>query len=468
MQINMFKPGRPTQLAVTFTCQIAFVLFGYDQGVFSGIIGNEDFIRRMGRPNDSLIGIIVSVYNLGAFAGCIINFFTSGVLGRRRSIWFAQVWIIVGAILQTSAFGVPQMLLARFITGIGTGIDTSTVPSYQAELSEPHKRGKLLCSEPLYVGVGIVISYFTDYGLSFVSTPAGLAWRLPISLQIVFCFIVTALVFGLPESPRYCYERGRTEEALDILCRVYDRPAEDKKIQREQGDILEAIALEREQGQYRWRDLFKRDRLQTGRRVLLAYGMQFMNQMGGINLVSNALTTRSTTLTRKQVVYYVPTALESNVGLPRNQALIIGGFVQVMFVIGSFYPTYFADRVGRRKPMLWGSGALAFCMLMIAILLSFRNTSAQKATSGAAVAFFFLYMLAFGASVNCIPWCYVPEILPLHARAKGASVGKLTPLVGQRCQSANLLFYRNQRKLAVELRCCHGKLEHFLSPVDIS
>jgi hypothetical protein len=28
-------------------------------------------------------------------------------------------------------------------------------------------------------------------------------------------------------------------------------------------------------------------------------------------------------------------------------------------------------------------------------------------------------MLIFGASVNCIPWVYGPEILPLHVRAKG-------------------------------------------------
>lgn len=32
-------------------------------------------------------------------------------------------------------------------------------------------------------------------------------------------------------------------------------------------------------------------------------------------------------------------------------------------------------------------------------------------------------MLIFGATMNCIPWVYVPEILPLHARAKGVAVG---------------------------------------------
>ena len=51
-------------------------------------------------------------------------------------------------------------------------------------------------------------------------------------------------------------------------------------------EILDTIALERKSGEYKWRHLFKRDEVQTGRRVSLAYGMQFMNQMGGINLVS--------------------------------------------------------------------------------------------------------------------------------------------------------------------------------------
>lgn len=32
-------------------------------------------------------------------------------------------------------------------------------------------------------------------------------------------------------------------------------------------------------------------------------------------------------------------------------------------------------------------------------------------------------MLSFGATMNCIPWVYVPEILPLHVRAKGSAVG---------------------------------------------
>lgn len=68
------------------------------------------------------------------------------------------------------------------------GIETSTVPMYQSELCEAHKRGRLVCSEALFVGVGIVIAYFFDYGMNF-SDQRALAWRLPIACQMIFCFV---------------------------------------------------------------------------------------------------------------------------------------------------------------------------------------------------------------------------------------------------------------------------------------
>ena len=82
------------------------------------------------------------------------------------------------------------------------------------------------------------------------------------------------VVFGLPESPRYLYVHNRPEEALQILCDVYERPPDHPKIIKEQNDVLTALKVEREHGEYRWSQLFKRDEVQTGKRVLLAYGMQ--------------------------------------------------------------------------------------------------------------------------------------------------------------------------------------------------
>lgn len=70
-----------------------------------------------------------------------------------------------------------------------------------------------------------------------------------------------------------------------MLCDVYDREPDHPNIVKEQSDILEVISLESEGGGYSWRKIFHKDKVSTGQRVLLAYGMQFMNQVGGINLV---------------------------------------------------------------------------------------------------------------------------------------------------------------------------------------
>ena len=93
------------------------------------------------------------------------------------------------------------------------------------------------------------------------------------------------LIFGVPESPRWLYAHGRNDDALQVLCEIYDGGPGHHKVSKQQKDILEALELERKHGEYRWRDIFKRDEVQTGRRVMLAYGIQFMNQMGGINLI---------------------------------------------------------------------------------------------------------------------------------------------------------------------------------------
>jgi hypothetical protein len=31
------------------------------------------------------------------------------------------------------------------------------------------------------------------------------------------------------------------------------------------------------------------------------------------------------------------------------------------------------------------------------------------------------FMLFYGATVACVPWAYLPEILPLYARSKGSA-----------------------------------------------
>lgn len=93
-QLTWFGRGRSLRWAISAACSMAFILFGYDQGVLSGIVGNEHFRDTFGHPSPGLEGIIVSIYNLGALSGCIVSFLIGEKLGRRTSMWFAMVWIV--------------------------------------------------------------------------------------------------------------------------------------------------------------------------------------------------------------------------------------------------------------------------------------------------------------------------------------------------------------------------------------
>ncbi|GJP91557.1 hypothetical protein AnigIFM59636_005968 [Aspergillus niger] len=177
-----------------FTCQAAFALFGYNQAVFSGIINNADFLSIVHYPSTAVMGIIVSIYNLGCLLGTVVAFLTSDNLGFRKSVWLAMCIIIIGATVQTSSYSKAQLLVSRLFTGIGIGIMTTTVPVYQAELCEARKRGMYVCTQPLAVGVGITIAYWYDYGMSYVDGPIN--WRLPIASQVIVAILVIILILG--------------------------------------------------------------------------------------------------------------------------------------------------------------------------------------------------------------------------------------------------------------------------------
>lgn len=191
--------------------------------------------------------------------------------------------ILVGATLQTSAYQLAHLIVGRIITGFGTGIDSSTVPMYQSELSKKEWRGRLVSWEIWFIGLGIVSAYWIDYGFSYVHNEG--AWRSPIALQLVFAIVVIFVIFGCPESPRWLGKRGRWDEARDVLCAVHDLEPNDPYVVDELENIRANIEMELDEGNSKLGSVFKNDALQTRRRVILAYFALFMNQMGGINLV---------------------------------------------------------------------------------------------------------------------------------------------------------------------------------------
>lgn len=172
--------GRWLNWAVAAAALQGFLLLGYDQGVMSGLIGVDTnaFGQQFGEPDANMQGIITSIYDIGCAAGCLFCFAYGERFGRKIMIMSGGSIMIIGTILLGSSYGIPQLLVGRIVTGVGNGINSSTVPAYQAEFARPEIRGKLLCAQGTVTIIGLCIAYWLDYGLSFVD--GGVQWRFPI------------------------------------------------------------------------------------------------------------------------------------------------------------------------------------------------------------------------------------------------------------------------------------------------
>lgn len=164
-------------------------------------------------------------------------------LGRRWSIILGATVMILGVVIQVTAYPghVPlaQFIIGRVITGIGNGMNTSTIPTYQAECSRTSNRGLLICIEGATIAFGTLIAYWIDFGSSY--GPADLTWRFPIAFQIVFGLLIIFGMFFLPESPRWLFTRERYEDAERVIAALIDRETSHHEVQLQKNIILDSI-----------------------------------------------------------------------------------------------------------------------------------------------------------------------------------------------------------------------------------
>lgn len=150
--------GKHLQFGITAACGAGFLLFGYDQGVFGGLLNNEPFLRTFGFPNATIQGQIVATYDIGCIIGTLVSMFAGDKLGRRRSILIGCCILLVGAVLQTTSYSLAQMIVGRVVAGVGNGMNTIAIPIWQAETARAHDRGKLIVAQLVTNIFGIVIT----------------------------------------------------------------------------------------------------------------------------------------------------------------------------------------------------------------------------------------------------------------------------------------------------------------------
>ena len=122
---------------------------------------------------------------------------------------------------------------------------------------------------------------------------------------------------------------------------------------------------------------------------------------------------------------YGPTIYHA-LGFGGHTTLLINSLQSAWGLIVTWvFITFIVDRIGRRRPLIFGCFLCAVAMAWQAgANASFSKDPSHK-SSGigiAGVAAVFFFSLAFYTSIGTISWIYQAEVFPMNIRALGASV----------------------------------------------
>ncbi|RCI07325.1 hypothetical protein CU098_014023 [Rhizopus stolonifer] len=388
--------GNALLYSVACFASLGQFLFGYDQGVMSGILVNDRWLQLFGFPSSTIQGLIIAIFELGAWFTTYPTSWFMDKIGRRWTILIGASIFIVGGAVQTGSNNLAGMLLGRLIAGFGIGFLSTVLPVYTAELSRAHNRGRVTVLGMSINMFGYMASEFIDYGFSFVDSDW--SFRGPLLLQVAFALILAIGTLALPESPRFLVSKDRDEIALKTLADMHGKPKDNPDVLEEFDQIKSTLELEAKLGEPTWGEMFTR----YTKRSFIGIAVQSLGQLCGINIVT----------------YYAPKMYEAVLG-PGNRTILFAGFTALVYFCGALISSLLVDRVGRRPLFMCGN----FFMVIWLVLMAVFNKVALGLTSSILVIVFtMIYVGTFGITWACVDWLYPAEIFPFRTRAKGMSL----------------------------------------------
>jgi MFS family permease len=253
-------------------------------------------------------------------------------------------------------------------------------------------------------------------GLVFAPLTNNHEWRAMFLTGTIMPLIMIVLVFTtMPESPRWLVSKNRTDEAREVLQKVYP-PGWD--INRIVDDIR--IALEREKAAdtaVGWRAIF-RPTPAVSRMLLVGVGIAVAQQAVGIDAIQYYLL---------DVIEKAGIASETKESL----VLIFLGFVKVVFI---FVGGALFDRMGRRPLLLASLLGMTGALFMLSLCFFFSWTNG--ATTILALA---IYLSFFSIGMGPGAWLVASEVFTLSIRGKAMSIATLSNRVTATFMSSTFL-----------------------------
>ena len=161
------------------------------------------------------IGVVSAVGLSGYLVGSAICGFVADHIGRKKTILFTLILYSIFSAWRGLSNTIGVFAFLNFFTWFFVGAESSTVPSYLAELWPARTRGKLAGWMMAFFGAGIALS--PVWALLIIPT---LGWRWTLFLTAPFALIGGVMRWVLPESPRWLIRAGRSSDAETVLLRI--------------------------------------------------------------------------------------------------------------------------------------------------------------------------------------------------------------------------------------------------------
>jgi len=367
---------------------ISALLYGYDTGIISGALLQ---IKRDFTIGSGMEQVVAGSILFGAVLGAYTCSQLSERQGRRRTILIVSGIFVVGALLCSVAPNAVLLSLARIVLGFAVGGATQTVPMYVAELAPASKRGRLVLTFQLGIGVGIVAA--TLVGASEISP-----WRVSVGSAAGPALVMLLVMLRLPESPRWLVKKNRRDEAREVLRGVRARGSD---LDTELGEIVDLEEAERGAGRddRGWRGLRKpwvRPALVVG------CGIAIFTQLSGIEMI----------------IYYAPTILTDN-GFSETSALRVSVALGVTYLVMMIVGLSIVDKVGRRRlTLIMVPGAAASLAVLGALFVTGHD---GRGDVPFIVACLVVFMFFNAGGLQLMGWLTGSEIYPLAVRSSGTS-----------------------------------------------
>ncbi|PIG89912.1 MFS monosaccharide transporter [Aspergillus arachidicola] len=435
----------PYLLGVASFSTLGGLLFGYDQGVVSGSLQWNPL------ELDSLEYTQTVASKDAAWFGSLINGPIADRLGRKLSMNVAVVIFVIGSAIQCSAVNIPMLFVGRAIAGLAVGQLTMIVPLYISEVSIPEIRGGLVVLQQLSITIGILISYWIDYGTNYIggtrcapntpytghtkTTPtfnpytdvppngctgqSEASWRLPLAIQILPALILGLGIIFFPDSPRWLAMKERDDDALIALSKLRRQARDSPALVSEFLEIKASIMLE---------NTFARDHFPglSGFRLHAAQYVSFLTTWARFKRLAIGCCVMffQQFMGCNAMIYYAPTIF-AQLGLDGNTtSLLATGVYGIVNCLSTLPALFLIDKIGRRVLLMSGAVGTCISLVIVGALIGAYGSDLvnHKSAGWAGIAFIYIYDINFSYSFAPIGWVLPSEIFNLSIRSKAISI----------------------------------------------